>query len=253
MTVDSKSSPPIEFSIIIPMNNESENVSPLICEITGILDNHFIYEIICIDDGSKDSTLSNLITLKGEHKNLRICHHKNCKGQSSAIISGVCAARGDVIVTLDGDGQNDPADIPKLVGQYNKEAEFHETMIVGWRTQRQDNWVRKLSSGTANWARSVLLSDATPDTGCGLKVFGREMFLKLPQFDHMHRFLPILAVRGGGRVFSFPVNHRSRVHGSSSYGIWNRLWIGIVDVIGVMWLVRRPISDIPAFDHERAK
>jgi len=165
----------------------------------------------------------------------------NC-GQSTAIATGVRHARAPLIATLDGDGQNDPADIQLLWQRWQAEHAAGDTaplLLVGWRVQRRDTALRRLSSRVANGVRSRLLGDATPDTGCGLKVFPRELFLRLPFFDHLHRFLPALAQREGGQVVSMPVSHRARPAGTSKYGIHNRLWVGIVDLFGVMWLQRR--------------
>jgi dolichol-phosphate mannosyltransferase len=141
------------------------------------------------------------------------------------------------VITLDGDGQNDPADIPRLVAEFHASGRSH--LICGYRRQRQDTVLRRLSSRIANAVRSRLLGDATPDTGCGLKVMPRDLFMRLPRFDHMHRFLPALALREGARVTSVVVSHRARRFGRSSYGVWNRLWVGVVDLFGVMWLKRR--------------
>jgi dolichol-phosphate mannosyltransferase len=154
-----------------------------------------------------------------------------------------CAARGRLVATLDGDGQNDPADIPALLVRWRAEggdaADAGPMLLAGWRAARSDDWLRRLSSRVANGVRSRALGDGTPDTGCGLKLFARESFLALPYFDHMHRFLPALVRRHGGRVISVPVRHRPRRRGQSHYGVWNRLWVGIVDLGGVMWLRRR--------------
>jgi len=170
-----------------------------------------------------------------------VLHHNNC-GQSTAVRSGVRSARGATIATLDGDGQNDPADIAALVARWRElrgADALRPVLIAGWRSRRNDSWIRRISSRVANAVRSRLLGDSTPDTGCGLKVFGRDDFLALPYFDHMHRFLPALVRRAGGLVESVPVAHRPREHGQSHYGIHNRLWVGLVDLCGVMWLQRR--------------
>jgi dolichol-phosphate mannosyltransferase len=170
---------------------------------------------------------------------LRVLRHGRSCGQSAALRSGIRAARGKWIATLDGDGQNDPADLPALLRAGREQGLGERWLIAGWRAKRQDSWLRKLSSKVANGVRRRLLRDATPDTGCGLKLFPRALFLELPYFDHMHRFLPALVLRAGGRVESVPVNHRPRHQGTSKYGVHNRLWVGIVDLFGVMWLQRR--------------
>ena len=167
--------------------------------------------------------------------------HDGCFGQSQAVHTGVRHAASPLIATLDGDGQNDPADIPALLGRFTIEGGSADAllMIAGWRAKRKDTWLKRVSSKIANAVRGSLLGDATPDTGCGLKVFPRAMFLGFPAFDHMHRFLPALTIRAGGRVVSVQVNHRPRERGQSKYGLFNRLWVGIVDIFGVMWLNRR--------------
>jgi dolichol-phosphate mannosyltransferase len=151
----------------------------------------------------------------------------------------VHAARGRLVATLDGDGQNDPADIPRLLARHAAEGGGDALLVAGHRTNRRDTAVTRLSSRIANSVRGALLRDHTPDTGCGLKLFPRDLFLRLPYFDHMHRFLPALVIRAGGRVVSEPVGHRARTRGRSHYGVWNRLWVGIVDLLGVLWLIRR--------------
>ncbi len=173
---------------------------------------------------------------------LRVIHHLRRAGQSAAIVDGVRAARGSWIATLDGDGQNDPADIPRLLAAIRDPGAPPDLrLVVGYRKRRQDSPAKRVSSRTANAVRARLLGDATPDTGCGLKLFSREAFLSVPQFDHMHRFLPALFLRNGWRVASVQVNHRPRRRGRSHYGVLDRLWVGIVDLAGVLWLERRAI------------
>ncbi|MEW5787546.1 MAG: glycosyltransferase family 2 protein [Pseudomonadota bacterium] len=228
------------LSVVVPVKNEAENIEPLIREIVAALSGLDEFEIVYVDDGSTDGTLAELRRLAGELPQLRIVRHREACGQSTAITSGVWAAGFDWIATLDGDGQNDPADIPALLARLRAarpEENLH--MLAGWRARRQDTWFRRFSSKVANGVRSRLLKDATPDTGCGLKVFYRPTFLRLPYFDHMHRFLPALVQRHGGRVVSVVVNHRPRERGTSKYGLNNRLWVGIVDLFGVQWLIRR--------------
>jgi dolichol-phosphate mannosyltransferase len=171
---------------------------------------------------------------------LRTIRHRASCGQSRAVTTGVNAARYEWIATLDGDGQNDPADIPALLARLADPAQpANLELLAGWRARRSDTFLRRLSSKVANGVRSRMLKDNTPDTGCGLKVFARETFLQLPNFDHMHRFLPALVMRNGGAVVSVPVHHRARERGTSKYGVHNRLWVGIVDLFGVAWLQRR--------------
>lgn len=227
------------LAVVVPVHNETENLDPLISEITAALGGKTGFEILYVDDGSTDETLAKLKDIAGRVPELRVLRHVNCCGQSAAIWTGVRAAKAPVIATLDGDGQNDPADIPALLDKYNSEGGGERLMIAGLRAKRRDTYIRRLSSRIANGIRSGMLKDDTPDTGCGLKVFPRQAFLDFPRFDHMHRFMPALMIRLGGKVMSVPVNHRPRERGTSKYGVWNRLWVGIVDLFGVMWLQSR--------------
>jgi dolichol-phosphate mannosyltransferase len=231
------------LSVVVPVHNESENVASLLEEIHVALEGHLEFEAVFVDDASSDDTSHRLIELARRFPRLRVLRHRRNAGQSTAIATGVRAARGRLIATLDGDGQNDPADIPVLLNRWRTEAGDSDgqgpLLLAGWRSARNDNWLRRLSSRIANGVRGRLLGDGTPDTGCGLKLLRRETFLALPYFDHMHRFLPALVVRHGGRVISVPVRHRPRTRGRSHYGVWNRLWVGLVDLGGVMWLRRR--------------
>lgn len=228
------------LSFVIPMHNESGNCTQLIGEIqtcgNSLSDQ---YEILCVDDASTDTTLSILKDLQRKIPELRIIAlAKNC-GQSTALFTGVQHARGDIIATLDGDGQNNPADIPAMLALLHDKKDEDVQMIAGWRKKRQDTFWRRICSKVANSVRRFLLRDSTPDTGCGLKVFYRETFMALPWFDHMHRFLPSLVQRSGGSVLSVEVSHRQRQHGTSHYGTLDRLRVGIVDLLGVAWLQRR--------------
>lgn len=226
-----------EISIVIPVHNEAANIRPLVTEVTGVFKDR-AYEIILVDDASDDGSWTLLQQLRTEHPQLRALRHERRCGQSTAIWNGVKAAHATVVGTLDGDGQNDPADLPALIRALYA-ADTSVAMVAGWRTQRRDSAVKLLSSRVANGVRRSLLQDGTPDTGCGIKVFYRDVFLSLPYFDHMHRFLPALVQRTGRTVISVPVKHRPRLRGKSKYGIWNRLWVGIVDLLGVAWLIRR--------------
>jgi dolichol-phosphate mannosyltransferase len=226
-----------QISVVVPVCNEAENVEPLAREIHAALAGR-AYEMIFIDDGSTDETALILLRLKGELRSLRVLRHSFRSGQSAAVSSGVRAARAPWVATLDGDGQNDPADIPKLIAA--RDEQHGVQLFMGNRkASRKDTFFRKLQSSIANGVRSGLLGDGTPDTGCGIKLFSRDVFLELPRFDHMHRFLPALFMRQGARVISIPVSHRPRTRGTSKYGMLNRLWVGIVDIVGVMWLRRR--------------
>lgn len=227
-------------SVVVPVKNEADNVLPLIEEIHAALEGRADFEIIYVDDGSTDDTPARLAQAGSRFPRLRVVRHRKSCGQSTAVDSGVRAARHPWIATLDGDCQNDPADLPKLLAAVSPgQRSPGLDLVIGWRTARNDSIVRKFSSRVANGVRGGLLGDRTPDTGCGLKVFSREVFLRLPFFDHLHRFLPALVLRQGGQVASVPVNHRARPAGTSKYGIGNRLWVGIVDLFGVMWLNRR--------------
>lgn len=229
-----------DLSVVIPVYNEAENIGALLEEVFAALAPLGDGEVIVVDDGSRDATAQRLAELQGAYDRLRVIRHEGNYGQSAAILTGVRAARAEWVVTLDGDGQNDPADIPRLIGQrdrYAGDGVLH--MVTGFRRKREDNLVRRLSSRVANGVRGRLLRDGAPDTGCGLKLFRREAFLALPHFDHMHRFLPALFRRAGGTVLTVQVNHRPRRHGQSKYGLFDRLWVGIIDLLGVMWLQRR--------------
>ncbi len=232
------------LSVVVPVKNEVDNVEPLISEIVTTLRGKETFEIIYVDDGSDDGTDLRLVELMHRFAELRVYHHRVCCGQSAAICTGVAQASAPLIATLDGDGQNDPADIPALLEKIRAAENADQTMITGWRAKRRDTFVRRLSSRVANGVRSRLLKDRTPDTGCGLKIFPRAAFLAMPRFNHMHRFLPALMIRSGGTVCCVEVNHRPRERGTSKYGVWNRLWVGIVDILGVMWLIRRPIRPL---------
>lgn len=233
----------MQFSIVIPVYNEAGNVQPLVAEISRAMDDAGAFEIICVDDGSDDATRCELRELRRHCPALRVLRHHRRNGQSGALLSGVRAARAPWIITLDGDGQNDPADIPLLIARLGIRGPLTQRrMLIGYRTERRDNALRRWSSRVANAVRSRLLQDATPDTGCGLKLFPRDAFLSLPAFDHMHRFIPALMQRQGVTVESIPVRHRPRRRGTSKYGLHDRLWAGLVDMAGVMWLQRRRLD-----------
>jgi dolichol-phosphate mannosyltransferase len=229
----------LDFSVVVPVCNEEENVEPLAREIDAAM-NTRSYEMIFVDDGSTDKTAAILASLRTSLPALRVLRHSFRSGQSAAVASGVRAARAPWIATLDGDGQNDPADIPRLIASRDSPEGRGVQLFMGNRkASRKDTAFRKLQSNIANSVRSGLLGDGTPDTGCGIKLFSRDVFMDLPRFDHMHRFLPALFQRQGARVISVPVSHRARLRGTSKYGMFNRLWVGIVDMCGVMWLRRR--------------
>ena len=229
----------MDLSIVIPVRDEAENIAPLVAEITTALDGLTAYEVVYVDDGSSDGTAAEIMRLALGAPHLRLLRHARSCGQSAAVLTGVKAARGIWIATLDGDGQNDPADIPRLWRLAGSSPSSPPLLVAGYRQKRQDSWSKRMASRVANRVRARLLGDATPDTGCGLKLFPRALFLDLPAFDHMHRFLPALVLRAGGTVRSVPVNHRPRQGGASKYGVFDRLGVGIVDLFGVWWLQRR--------------
>jgi len=234
----------MKLSVVIPVCNEADNVGPLAREIQAALADHRPFEIIFVDDGSTDGTVAAIQAVRASIPEIRLLQHSNRCGQSKAVCTGVEAARAEWVATLDGDGQNDPADIPELL-QAVTGAEPSLKLVMGNRTTRKDTWLRRISSRVANRVRGGLLRDGTPDTGCGIKLMHRATFLRLPWFNHMHRFLPALYQRAGARVVSVPVRHRPRTRGTSKYGLRNRLWVGIVDLFGVRWLILRtppPIS-----------
>jgi glycosyltransferase involved in cell wall biosynthesis len=230
------------ISIVIPVHNEADNIGQLIGEIDMIPSNHS-YEIVVVDDASHDNTPVVLSEIKQDMTNMKVIRHKEKQGQSGAIATGVEHSEGELIVIMDGDGQNDPADMPKIISTLldNKSCR----MVTGYRKKRNDSSWRIISSKIANSVRSYLLKDDTPDTGCGLKVTYRSAFMALPFFDHMHRFLPALIKMQGGDIISVEVNHRKRKHGKSNYGTLDRLWAGLIDLAGVYWLClrTRKISD----------
>jgi len=234
----------VQISVVIPVRNEAENILPLLAEIHAALEGRGEFEVVYVDDGSSDATPARLAEGQGRYPRLRVLAHAESCGQSAALVTGFRAARGEWIATLDGDGQNDPADIPKLLAERDAAVSGAAggrplQLVAGYRKKRQDTWLKRFSSRVANGVRSRLLGDATPDTGCGLKLILRSAVLELPVFDHMHRFLPALIQRNGGATLSVEVNHRPRTRGTSNYGMFDRLWVGIVDLFGVMWLQRR--------------
>ncbi|MCL2346291.1 MAG: glycosyltransferase family 2 protein [Desulfobulbus sp.] len=232
------------FSVVIPVKDEAANIRRLLEEIHAVIAPlSTACEVVVVDDGSSDQTLAVLRALRDEQRGqarplpLVIVRNPHNLGQSTSILMGVRQARWPWIVTLDGDGQNDPADIPKLL--QCAAANPGVALVAGQRTQRRDSWNKRIASRIANRIRGALLQDGTPDTGCGLKLIRRDVFLALPYFNHMHRYLPALVRRQRGRVQLVGVNHRHRTEGRSKYGTLDRAWVGIWDLLGVMWLMRR--------------
>jgi dolichol-phosphate mannosyltransferase len=224
-------------SIVVPVRNEADNIAPLVDEIAAALDKNLAFELIYVNDGSSDRTEAELTRLMASRPWLRQIKHETSCGQSAAVSSGVIHARAGIVVTLDGDGQNDPAFIPALLEAMTKAP--HIGLVAGQRVGRQATGFKRFQSLVANAVRSVVLRDGTRDTGCGLKAFRRDLFLRLPYFDGLHRFLPALVRREGYAVGYVDVVDRPRRAGTSNYGMWDRLWIGILDLLGVWWLIRR--------------
>lgn len=227
-----------ELSVVVPVFNERDNVAPLLDEIVHALRGQMDFEILYVDDHSRDDTLAVLQSLKATTPELRVLHHVSQSGQSTAVRSGVRGARAPWIATLDGDGQNDPADIPGLLAA-RAAAPPQVKLFAGWRVNRQDSSSKRWASRWANAIRARMLRDDTPDTGCGIKLFERQAFLDLPYFDHMHRYLPALMQRAGWSTLSVPVNHRHRTAGVSKYNNLGRALVGIRDLRGVAWLISR--------------
>lgn len=228
------------ISVVVPVHNEAGNILTLGREVSAVLVPRGRHEIIFVDDASQDDTAAQIRALALRQPNVRLIRHLRRSGQSTAVWNGVQAARYPQIVVLDGDLQNDPRDIPALLAAREGHPGGERVgLVIGHRRRRQDSVLRRWSSKIANGVRRRILHDETPDTGCGLKLIERALFLQLPYFDHMHRFMPALVQQLGYRVVSVPVSHRPRVSGRSKYGIGNRLWVGLVDLCGVWWLARR--------------
>lgn len=229
----------VELSVIIPVRDEADSIVPLLQELRVAMAGIAGWEVLVIDDGSSDETVARVTALRlSGYPELSLVRHRAGCGQSAALRSGATAARGTWLGTLDGDGQNDPLDLARIWMEA-REATDGPALWIGHRVERHDNGLRRLSSRIANGVRGRLLRDGVPDTGCGIKLLRRDAFLALPYFDHIHRFLPALVRREGLAVRSVPVKHRHRLRGRSKYGVNNRLWVGLVDLLGVMWLLRR--------------
>jgi len=228
----------IAVSIVVPVRNEAENIAPVIAEIAAALDGRWNYEIIYVNDGSTDATPERLASAMKSRPNLREVRHATSSGQSAAVRSGVRAALGAIVATLDGDGQNNPAFLPALISAIEEGGE-RTGLVAGQRVGRKDTGFKKIQSRIANTVRNAILHDGTRDTGCGLKAFRRDVFLAMPYFDGLHRFLPALVRREGYGIAYVDVIDRPRHSGVSNYGFFDRLWIGIMDLAGVWWLIRR--------------
>ena len=238
-------------SVVVPVRNEAGNIAPLVAEIAAALADDWTFEVVYVDDGSSDGTAAELSRLMGQYPWLRRMRHKLSCGQSAAVRTGVGAARGALCVTLDGDGQNDPIFIPALLRAL-EQGRPRVALVAGQRVKRKASAFKRLQSRIANAARSAVLRDGTRDTGCGLKAFRRDVFLSLPYFDGLHRFLPALVRREGYVVGYVDVIDRPRGAGVSIYGMWDRLWVGILDLFGVWWLIRRR-KRVPEFVEDETK
>ncbi len=229
----------VEFSVVLPAHQEAANIGPLVREIADLLEGR-AGEILVVDDASTDDTRAVLIAARAQIPGLRVICHRTRAGQSRAVQNGVRAARGEIIVTLDGDGQNDPADLTRLIAILTRaDAPAGLALVQGERRTREDDAGKKWASGLANRLRGALLGDGARDSGCGSRAFLRRAFLDLPYFDHMHRFLPALMQMDGWVVEFAEVGHRERLHGRSHYTNFARMRAGIADLQGVMWLKKR--------------
>ncbi len=231
----------IDVSVVVPVRNEEGNVAPLIAEIAAALDGRWAYEILYVNDGSTDRTPALLAELMQARGNLRRIDHAASSGQSAAVRTGVRHARGAIVATLDGDGQNNPAFLPNLIAAI-ADGGGRVGLAAAQRVGRKDTGFKKFQSRIANKVRNAVLKDGTRDTGCGLKAFRRDVFLSLPYFDGLHRFLPALVRREGYDIAYVDVIDRPRHSGVSNYGFFDRLWVGLMDLAGVWWLIRRKRS-----------
>ena len=226
-------------SVVIPARDEADSIAELVKETHSVMGQHPDFEIVLVDDGSQDQTLENAArAARAVGCSLRAIRHEHSIGQSGALQTGVRKAQGTWIITMDGDGQNDPADMPALL-ERAATVTVEDFCIAGHRRNRKDTSWKRFQSRLANRIRNTILHDGVPDTGCGMKLFPRSTFLKLPWFDHGHRFIPALVIAIGGQVQVVEVHHRERQQGVSKYSAWNRAWAGIVDLLGVVWLLHR--------------
>ncbi|HLH53677.1 MAG TPA: glycosyltransferase family 2 protein [Verrucomicrobiae bacterium] len=235
-----------QISVVAPLWNEEDNVRPLAQQVFAAFGGGLpAIELILVDDASTDKTWERILEAQAADKRIRAVRHSRNSGQSAALWTGFQVSRGDIIATLDGDLQNDPADLPRLL-----EALQSADLVCGVRTKRMDSAVRKISSKIARWARKAALGVDFRDSGCNLRVFKRSVLQSLFAFDGLHRFMPIIAHGGGNVVIEVPVNHRPRIAGVSKYGIWNRLGRGICDLAMIAWYKKRQLKNIGFTEHE---
>ena len=239
-----------KVSVVIPIYNERDNIIKLLEEVLKVIDSQAGDEIILIDDCSTDDSVKLISEYQNKSdSNIILVQHQNRSGQSASLLTGIIKANNGSIITFDGDGQNDPKDIKNMLEIWEKEYKNSDfLLLIGNRIRRKDTFSKKLASRLALYIRKIILKDNTPDTGCGIKIFSKSTFLSLPYFDHIHRFLPALVNRQGGRVISIPVSHRARVGGKSKYSNWLRFRVGILDLWGVFWLIRRSPFPIKLID-----
>ena len=238
----------VEISIVVPVFNEQENIAPLAAELVRVFAQEARpWEIVLVDDASTDGTWAEIVKAQSAESRVRGLRHQSNRGQSAAVWTGITRSEGRFLCTLDGDLQNDPAELPRMLGMLG-DLDF----VSGRRAQRQDSWVRKVSSAVARSARSWALGHDFADTGCALRAFKRSTMEGLFPFNGLHRFLPILVAAGGYRCLEIPVTHRPRVAGVSKYGVWNRLGRGVYDLIGVGWCLRRRLAPVGVTDSRRA-
>lgn len=230
----------LDLTVLVPVYNEAGNILPLLDEVEAALSGVCNYEIVFVDDGSSDATPAELKEAQAKSAAVRVLRHHNRAGKSAALVTGFWAARAPWVQTLDGDRQNDPADVVRAWNAIHAaDAPVRLGIVAGVRKKRNDGFIKWLSSRIANFVRRNLLRDDTKDTGCGFKLIRRDIAVIFPFFDGMHRFLPALTRRAGYEILQIPVEDRARVAGVSKYGFFGRLGAGIVDLLGVFWLIRR--------------
>jgi len=243
-----------KVSVVIPIYNERDNIIKLLEEVLKVIDSQASDEIILIDDCSTDDSVKLIREYQNKSdSNIILVQHQNRSGQSASLLTGIIKANNGLIITLDGDGQNDPIDIKRMRNVWSENEDNELLLIIGNRVTRKDGFSKKFASKLALYIRRIILKDGTPDTGCGIKLFNKDLFLCLPYFDHIHRFLPALVKRQGGKIISVPVSHRSRIGGKSKYTNWQRLRVGIMDLWGVFWLIKRSPFPIKILDNEVIK